>query len=1016
MVTAVVCINLFFPPVIALWHYYEKDKKILDLSIKLLLQYATLTVFNIPLTKVGIFLIRKLLHKEISIDSGYYTLLAIVAAAILPELLDWIRKTYANRKALLRFLNKSYIQMPQDTEKDFSVIPEHKPPLVSVLAAFFIVLLTEVAWAWLWLYTETIPFTAGRNVELYYYGSSFILAFMMFPIVYHIFHRLGLDSKLTYHPRREKIAYFVTAAILFGLFVLVFWYSPKHFDFGGWPGHTGKYSGYFTIFLLCAVAVYCVRNGVNRVLEDKGDICLTGFFFCLTVLAFFSSYRWNTFTGGYNIHHFDAWFHSVYRIMHFQPYSDVNVGVYGHYGILFAPFIKLLGGDLRATMLVVSVASAAVLLCYLYALQKLVKNTQLKILASVGLSYQFLCKSNFYVQNNPMRIMFSAFILAFMLWRDERERTNGWLWRLCGGCIVVLALVCNIESGVGVMLAYVGADIVRILQRVSLRSPRCWLKIADRLILCPLFFLLSMLVVDAYNLLAGGSPLSLRTYMFPLLGTEVGGTGYMDAIYYPIGRFPSWWMAVCVLIYGLIAYVLLKTNICGMYMRRDEHDGHIASVAILIAILGAYYINRSAFWNLSIVLPLAVIAIAYIAENMSKMLDQRVPGGGIIAGGCVICCVLLCLFAEMTVTSFFNAEQSREPTRDSDALQAMADQVRDIVEPNTLAIGSGLPALYAQLGWDTGYYGPDGADFFTPNEEGMYGIYKQIRDSETILISSKILDTVSSRAPELFDNWEETHTRIATLKCGAESYFYYCRGEIFEGDGTAENPFQIKTADDLALLAQIVNGGTTYSGMYFLQMDDLDLSGFENWTPIGTYDSGCAFAGIYDGGGHTISNLNIDGTKLSHANVGLFGVLAGTVCNLGIESGHISGAYIGSIASHSATEADAMVINCYNKASLSATGRCGGIVDNFGTGKVLCCINYGELKCDQENRNGGISSYSAGTVWGCYAATPAVVDEYFTGVIERTEISEDVQPQDLNDNLSEASRLFGLENITLRSW
>jgi len=917
--------------------------------------------------------------------------------------------------------------MTQKAGKSCSVTVEHKLPLVSVLAAFCVVLIAEVVWAWLWLYTEATPFTDKQNVELYYYVSSLILAFVMFPIVYHIFHKLGFESLLVYHPRWEKIAFLLTATVLLGLLVLVFCYSPQHFAFDGWPGHTGKYSGYFTVFLMCVAAVYFVKSGLHRISEEKGDIRLTGFFLCLAVLAFASSYRWNTFTMTYNIHHFDAWFHSVYRIMHFQPYSDVNVGVYGHYGILFAPFINLLGGDLRATMLVVSAMSMATLFCYLYALQKLVKSTTLKILASIGLSYQFLCTDTFYIQNIPMRIMFPAFILAFMFWRDEKKRDHEWLWRFCGGCIVVLALVCNIESGIGVMLAYVGADIVLILQGDSLCSPKCWLKMVKKFILCPLFFVLSMLAVDAYNLLAGGSPLSLKTYLFPLLGTELGGTDYMDKIYYPISRFPSWWMLVCVLIYGLIAYVLLKTNICGMCMQRDEHDAHIASMAILIAILGAYYMNRSAFWNLAIVMSPAVIAIAYISEHIYIYIYGKTdvndaepatcsPLGGVIAGVSVICCVLLCLFAEMTVTNFFNAEQRREATRDSDALQAMADQVRNVVEPDTLAIGEGLSALYAQLGWDTGYYGPDGADFFTPNKESMYSICKQISESESIVISPAILNTVSSMAPELFDNWEKTHTKIATLQCGKASYFYYCQGEFFEGDGTVENPFQITTANDLALLAQIVNGGKTYSGMYFLQTDDLDLSGFENWTPIGIYKGEYAFAGIYDGGGHTISNLNIDGEKLSSANVGLFGVLAGTVCNLGIESGHISGAHIGSIASHSVAEADAAVINCYNKASLSATGRCGGIVDNFGTGKVLCCINYGELKCDQENRDGGICSYSAGTVWGCYAKTPTVVDEYFKGVIERTEISEDVQPEDLNDNLSEASRLFGLEKINLKSW
>lgn len=101
MVTSVEWINVFFVPVIALWYYYKRHERIPDPSIKLLLQYAILASFNIVLTKVETFLIKILLGKEIFIDSGYYTLLAIVAAVALPMLLDWAVGTYADRKVLL---------------------------------------------------------------------------------------------------------------------------------------------------------------------------------------------------------------------------------------------------------------------------------------------------------------------------------------------------------------------------------------------------------------------------------------------------------------------------------------------------------------------------------------------------------------------------------------------------------------------------------------------------------------------------------------------------------------------------------------------------------------------------------------------------------------------------------------------------------------------------------------------------------------------------------------------------
>lgn len=80
--------------------------------------------------------------------------------------------------------------------------------------------------------------------------------------------------------------------------------------------------------------------------------------------------------------------------------------------------------------------------------------------------------------------------------------------------------------------------------------------------------------------------------------------------------------------------------------------------------------------------------------------------------------------------------------------------------------------------------------------------------------------------------------------------------------------------EDLKQLATDVNAGTDYSGKYFEMTKDIDLSGIENWTPIGTKDK--PFAGVFDGKNHKIVGLKInslpDGTASgSKLYLGLFG-------------------------------------------------------------------------------------------------------------------------------------------------
>ena len=108
------------------------------------------------------------------------------------------------------------------------------------------------------------------------------------------------------------------------------------------------------------------------------------------------------------------------------------------------------------------------------------------------------------------------------------------------------------------------------------------------------------------------------------------------------------------------------------------------------------------------------------------------------------------------------------------------------------------------------------------------------------------------------------------------------------GSGTERNPWLISTADDLKTLADTVNNGEpyTYTGEYFLQTNDIDLSNVV-WEPIGYTDSDYYFSGHYDGGDYIISNAVSTG-KLDEdgqATAGIFGCVAdGSVSNLHVRN------------------------------------------------------------------------------------------------------------------------------------
>lgn len=217
-------------------------------------------------------------------------------------------------------------------------------------------------------------------------------------------------------------------------------------------------------------------------------------------------------------------------------------------------------------------------------------------------------------------------------------------------------------------------------------------------------------------------------------------------------------------------------------------------------------------------------------------------------------------------------------------------------------------------------------------------------------------------------------TAAAEEAVGAAVAAYSPEWKAFEGEGTAEDPFLISTYEDLARMRDFVDAGVTYKGCHFAQTSDITFPEGVNWDPIGSHSESKAFSGTYDGQGHVISNIVCSSWRPS-----LFLELDGEVRNLGIESGSFSGNLAGCIASYGTK--NAVLFNCYNKASAHGTERAGGIADNMNSGKIISCWNLGEVTCEA-GVSGELACYNAGRITGCISVKPYTPAKTNKAVIE----------------------------------
>ena len=150
-----------------------------------------------------------------------------------------------------------------------------------------------------------------------------------------------------------------------------------------------------------------------------------------------------------------------------------------------------------------------------------------------------------------------------------------------------------------------------------------------------------------------------------------------------------------------------------------------------------------------------------------------------------------------------------------------------------------------------------------------------------------------------------------------------------------QTEYNIYTAEQLHAFSERVNDGETFAGVTISLMDDIDLNN-EAFTPIGSLNY--KFAGIFDGGGHRISGLNV-----SESYAGLFGYTDGAeISGLSVEGSVEGETYAaGIVASASKTSIE----NCLSSCTLTVTnpaGQAGGIVGKIdGAHGIANCLSLG---------------------------------------------------------------------------
>lgn len=222
-------------------------------------------------------------------------------------------------------------------------------------------------------------------------------------------------------------------------------------------------------------------------------------------------------------------------------------------------------------------------------------------------------------------------------------------------------------------------------------------------------------------------------------------------------------------------------------------------------------------------------------------------------------------------------------------------------------------------------------------------------------------------------------------------------GDIRPGLPPTGYDLTVSTAKELKAFADAVNNDHTIGtssvearSARVLQTADIDLTGIDDWTPIGNKVSPSYnyFQGSYNGNGYTISNLKIKSGELYK---GLFGYVSGTssstpavltgihLRNVDIDVSHNSGISCGAIAG--SIGSDAVITFCSAQGGIKTdmnqqsynNNNSGGITGN-NSGTISYCRADVKVTASSDTNNtgaecnaGGIAGTNTGTILACEA-------------------------------------------------
>lgn len=415
-----------------------------------------------------------------------------------------------------------------------------------------------------------------------------------------------------------------------------------------------------------------------------------------------------------DIYHIDAYTTSIINTLAGAPFEAYSSSIYGHYGLLyFLPVnvLRHLGmSSWMAVSLTIGIFGFITFFCEYWCMNQVIKNDAvftIAVLANAIVSFQVFTTQ--YYQMMPHRYIFQAIVLSGCI--IAYRRPNSVFVRFVMWVIAALSMVWNLEVGLIVTAVWSLASVC--LDARNQNSYRVG-SIVKVIFCSAAAFLVGYAVVNGYNLIVGGNPISILTYIYPFCS----GT-------YQVGMLE---LALETPDNGYFIVIAVMLGVFGLYFldALHIHINETQYICILAAVMGlgvfTYYMNRTVSPNATIITFTLVILLAHLCDRFVPFITSSETKAwqqlwavlkirNVVGFYCMVILVAMALASVSTFGATF--KNKLETAMNSESLADFIDEAYLAIPYPSVAFGKGTAQLYALMDRGTGIYIADWEDIGT---------------------------------------------------------------------------------------------------------------------------------------------------------------------------------------------------------------------------------------------------------------------------------------------------------------